>query len=665
MKGPPVNIDPEAVPLRQAGQPSPVAIIGAGIAGSVLALLLASRGIRCLLVDRQRGTDTHPRGHVWSARAMEVIRSIDAELAEALREISSPPLKLRYITWCTALAGVDLGRCVPIGNDPVHTARLLGSGPCRPLHLSQNVADPILRQRVADSPLIELLAGHELEALSQDDDACVLTLRELRSGRIVRRTARYVAGADGAHSTVRRLLGVRSTTTPLQAVAQIHFRAKLDRLTTSRPSPLYWILNPAIVGTLTAHTADDEDWVLSTVVLPEIEPAGEMPEARALALVRAAIGDDRIDASIVSIRPWTMALRCAETSRVGRVMLLGDAAAGFSAIGGFGMNHGIEDAASLAWRLQLLLGGYVPEGLAHGLLSSYAAERAQSAAAHAHRTQQLSDLSDEVLRAAGADPAGLKTLAALSRSTPVRLLPRRAARSLLRTVAGAGLKPLRHLASTAPAGVAVRAKVRRAIDKQREVFVTLGTDLGYALSSGFVCREPHPHPQSPHSGTEYWPTTSPGSLIPHLWSETAGESLSTRDLARRAPLTLLVGDKERVRWQAALARLRADWGIDVACPRIGTDDGAQFRIRASAFATAMEIDESGAVLLRGDGIVAWRSRRQCADPCATLPDVISRLVSWSAAPAALPASPASSIRPPSCTSHPSHPSPTSLTKEMQ
>lgn len=641
-----MKTDSQATPLRAAGQPSPVAIIGAGIAGTVLALLLASRGIRSVLVERQLGADPHPRGHVWSARAMEVIRAIDVELAEALREISSPPLKLRYITWCTALAGVDLGRCVPIGNDPVHTARLLGSGPCRPLHLSQNVADPILRQRVADSPLIELLAGHELEALSQDDDACTLTLRELRSGRIVRRTARFVAGADGAHSTVRRLLGVRATTTPLQAVAQIHFRAKLGRLTTSRPSPLYWILNPGVVGTLTAHTADDEDWVLSTAVLPEIESASEMREARALALVRAAIGDERAQATILSIRPWTMALQRAATCRVGRVMLLGDAAAGFSAIGGFGMNHGIEDAASLAWRLQLLLGGFVPEGLAQGLLSSYATERADSAAVHGHRTQQLSDLSDQVLRAAGVDPGGFKALSTLSRAAWVRVLPRRAARTLFSTVMGAGLKPLRHLASTAPAGADARAKVRRAIDKQREVFVTLGTDLGYALSSGFVCREPHPHPQSPHSGTEYWPTTSPGSLIPHRWSEAAGESLSTRDLARRAPLTLLVGDKERVRWLAALTRLRADWGIDVACPRIGTDEGAQFRIRPSALAAALEIDESGVVLVRGDGIVAWRSRRQCEDPCATLADVISRLVSQAAAtPAAPLACPASPTRP--------------------
>ncbi|RWA49709.1 hypothetical protein AU476_29825 [Cupriavidus sp. UYMSc13B] len=308
--------DSEAAPPRQNGHsalvPIPVAIIGAGTAGSVLALLLASRGIRSVLVERQGDADTHPRGHVWSARAMEVIRAIDVELAEQLREISSPPLKLRYITWCTSLAGVDLGRCVPIGNDPAHTASLLGSGPCRPLHLSQNVTDPILRERVARNALIEFLPGYELESLSQDRHACTLTLRELRSGLSVRRTARFVAGADGAQSTVRRLLGVPSVQTPLQAVAQIHFRAQLGKLTIARPSPLYWIFNPKVVGTLTAHTADEQDWVLTTAVLPALEPAGGMPAAQALSLVRAAIGDDSVDVRVQSVRPWSMALRRAE-----------------------------------------------------------------------------------------------------------------------------------------------------------------------------------------------------------------------------------------------------------------------------------------------------------------------------------------------------------------
>lgn len=614
--------------------PIPVAIIGAGTAGSVLALLLASRGIRSVLVERQGEVDAHPRGHVWSARAMEVIRAIDVELAEQLRDISSPPLKLRYITWCTSLSGVELGRCVPIGNDPVHTASLLNSGPCRPLHLSQNVADSVLRERVERNALIEFLPGYALESLAQDQDTCTLTLREVRSGLNVWRTARFVAGADGAQSTVRRLLGVASVETPLQAVAQIHFRGQLDRLTVARPSPLYWILNSQVVGTLTAHTADEQDWVLTTAVLPAIEPAGGMPAAQALSLVRAAIGDDSVDVRVQSVRPWTMALRRIETTRVGRVLLLGDAAAGFSAIGGFGMNHGIEDAASLAWRLQILLGGSVRDDLAQALLFSYAEERATSAQAHASRTQQLSDLADQVLRATGVDPGGFQTLSALSQSPWVRLLPKPAARKLFGAVTGAGLKPLGRLVDAGQTGAGVRARVRRAIDRQREVFVTMGTDLGYAHAAGFLCREPHPGVQSPHAGTDYWPQSSPGALVPHLWSEADGESLSIRDLARRAPMTLLVHERERVRWQAALARLSATWGIDVAFPLIGTGDDAQFRIGAPAFANALQIDVTGAVLLRGDGIVAWRSQRRCADPGTVLQAVMARMVSQSTTPPA-------------------------------
>lgn len=626
----------EAASLREDGSSIPVAIIGAGTAGSVLALLLASRGIRSVLVERESDVDTHPRGHVWSARAMEVIRAIDVDLAEQLRDISSPPLKLRYITWCTSLAGVDLGRCVPIGNDPAHTASLLSSGPCRPLHLSQNVTDSLLRERVARNALIEFLPGYQLESLSQDQHACTLMLRELRSGLSVRRTARFVAGADGAQSTVRRLLGVPSVQTSQQAVAQIHFRAQLGKLTVARPSPLYWILNPKVVGMLTAHTADEQDWVLTTAVLPALEHAGGMPAAQALSLVRAAIGDDSVDVSVQSVRPWSMALRRAEVARVGRVLLLGEAAAGFSAIGGFGMNHGIEDAASLAWRLQILLGSPVRDDLVQALLSSYAEERAASAQAHASRTQQLSDLADQVLRATGVDPGGFQTLSALSRSPWVRLLPKPAARKLFRAATGAGLKPLGWLADAGQAGADARARVRRAIDRQREVFVTLGTDLGYAHATGFLCREPHPHAKSPHAGTDYWPETSPGALIPHLWSEADGEALSTRDLVRRAPLTLLVHEQERMRWQTALVQLRTAWGIDVACPHVGTGNDAQFRIGAPAFAEALQIDVSGVVLVRGDGIVAWRSRRQCADPGAALQavmqTVMARIVSQSTTP---------------------------------
>jgi 2,4-dichlorophenol 6-monooxygenase len=603
----------------------PVAIIGAGVAGSVLALLLARQGIRSLLVERQTEADTHPRGHVWSIRSMEVLRSIDPELAEEMRETSPAPLKLRYITWCTSLADVDLGRCVPIGNDPAYTAHLLASSPCRPLHLSQNVADPILRRRVLAEPCVRLITGCELQALQQARDGCTLTLRA-RNGQSFTQQADYTVGADGEHSTVRQLLELATKVTPLQSVAQIHFRANLSKFTSPRPGPLYWVLNPAVVGTLTAHTADDSDWVLTTATLPAVEPAEAMPASRAIALVHAAIGDTRVPVDLVAVRPWTMALRRTETTRHGRVMLIGDAAAGFSAIGGFGLNHGIQDAASLAWRLSLLVNGQLHPDIAETLLASFAVERAESATFHALRTQQLTELSDEVLRAAGLDPSGFGKLTALSHSSLLGLLPRTFVRKLFAGLMAGGLKPLARLAGKDAAGMSARQRVSRAIDKQREVFVTLGTDLGYAVESGFVLREPRPQPAAPHSATEYWPTTSPGSLIPHLWSDEHGVSLSTRDLVRAAPLTLLVGQTEHARWQPALAQLRRDWGIEVACPAIGMGAEAPFQAEPADWAAALEVDEDGVVLVRGDGVVVWRSRRRCTDPGIALRDVFTGLL---------------------------------------
>jgi 2,4-dichlorophenol 6-monooxygenase len=606
--------------------PAPVAIVGAGVAGSVLALLLAKRGIRTLLVEREIKTDPHPRGNVWSVRSMETLRAISPDLADELREASSAPLKLRYITWCTSLAGVDLGRCVPIG-DPAYTADLLACSPCRPLHLSQNVADPIIRDRVLGNPLIEYLPGHELDALAQDAERCGITLTDCRTGKKMQRSALYVIGADGAASATRHLIGMKSACSPMQSVAQIHFRARLEHLTSARPSPLYWIFNPKVVGALTAHTADDSEWVLTTAVLPAVEAVAEITHDKALAMVHAAIGEPSVPIELMSVRPWTMELRKAESVRSGRALLIGDAAAGFSAIGGFGVNHGIQDAASLAWRLELLIKSGDAKKVRDALLDSYSKERSQSADAHARRTRELSELSNEVLRATGLDPAGFDKLATLSGSILMRALPQAFVKKLFSRLMAGGLKFLVKLSEVSGEGDARRASVRRAIEKQREVFVTLGTDLGHALSVGFVCPEQHPHPRSVNEHTEYWPTTSPGSLIPHLWSDQNGLDISTRDIARQEPLSLLAQASEQRLWLRALSAINDIWGIRVACPVMDDSDEADFRIAPAALAQALEIEEGGAVLVRGDGVVVWRTRRRCANPAEAITEVFSRLLS--------------------------------------
>ncbi|WP_309233986.1 FAD-dependent monooxygenase [Micromonospora sp. ATA51] len=65
-------------------------------------------------------------------------------------------------------------------------------------------------------------------------------------------------------------------------------------------------------------------------------------------------------------------LRQAASYRAGRVLLLGDAAHVHPAVGGPGLNLGLQDALNLGWKLAAAVRGWAPPGL----LDTYQAERA-------------------------------------------------------------------------------------------------------------------------------------------------------------------------------------------------------------------------------------------------------------------------------------------------
>jgi 2,4-dichlorophenol 6-monooxygenase len=376
-------------------------------------------------------------------------------------------------------------------------------------------------------------------------------------------------------------------------------------------------MSPEFTGTLSQHTKDDLEWVLTTPVFPAIESAEDFHKERAAQLIRCAIGDNTVPIDVQSVRGWSMALRQPRQYGTKRVLLAGDAAAAFTAHGGFGLNHGIQDAASLAWRLALLLNRPDGDKQAAALVRSYKSERLQVARWTADRARRLVATSDLVLRATGLEPEGFEKLNALSRSFAVNVLPRATARRIFQFLLRLGMKPLSKLMLSGSAGERARKKVALAIDKQREVFLTTGTDLGWSIKHGFVCPEPRPVPTAVHDHEMYCPTTAPGALIPHLWFDEP-VAISTRDLVRGAPLTLLALESESARWHDALRSAAMRWGLAIECPAVGTSKGAHFKVDEGAFARTMQIDASGALLVRGDGIVVWRSRKRCTDPVAEL-----------------------------------------------
>jgi len=176
----------------------------------------------------------------------------------------------------------------------------------------------------------------------------------------------YIAGCDGAHSTVRGTIG---TGFPGGTYRQVFYVADVEAA------------GPAVNGEL--HVDLDEADFLA------VFPLAGKGRARLIGTVRDERADhadtlkfeDVSDRAIkhlkVDVRKvnWFSTYhvhhRVAEHFRKGRAFLVGDAAHIHSPAGGQGMNTGIGDAVNLAWKLAMVLRGHASDKL----LDSYEAER--------------------------------------------------------------------------------------------------------------------------------------------------------------------------------------------------------------------------------------------------------------------------------------------------
>ena len=144
----------------------------------------------------------------------------------------------------------------------------------------------------------------------------------------------------------------------------------------------------------------------------------------------------------------------------------------------------------------------------------------------------------------------------------------------------------------------------------------VAADLGVVYSSGAVvagAEKDRPAVIEP---------TSPacvGSRAPHLWVEVRGDRMSTLDLFGTA-LVLLTG-RDGAPWRDAAGRVRRTLGVPLGAATVG---GAEVHDPSGAWPSAYGVDSDGAVLVRPDGHIAWRSAGAAADATATLEQVVAR-----------------------------------------
>jgi 2-polyprenyl-6-methoxyphenol hydroxylase-like FAD-dependent oxidoreductase len=150
-----------------------------------------------------------------------------------------------------------------------------------------------------------------------------------------------------------------------------------------------------------------------------------------------------------------------------------------------------------------------------------------------------------------------------------------------------------------------------------------GLIFGQSYDSGAVVPDGTPPPAIDDPVTRYLPSARPGGRAPHLWFELGGERLSTIDLFGHG-FVLLAG-AEGAAWARAASRLAAAGRPALAAHVVG--GSGDLGDADETWRAAYGVEPSGAVLVRPDGYVGWRSRDGADDPARVLAEALDRILS--------------------------------------
>jgi 2-polyprenyl-6-methoxyphenol hydroxylase-like FAD-dependent oxidoreductase len=336
-----------------------VLIVGAGPTGLLAACLLAQGGIHVRIVDKSPSPAKESRAFAIQARTLEVLLSIG--LAEAFLDRGTVVAGARLYLDGQPSAGFDFER---VGHPDTPFPFVL-----------------VLPQFETEAILVDHLArlgvgverGVAALALRQDEAGVTLTVEE-ESGRPGDISCRYLIGADGAHSMVRKALGLTFEGAPY---AQTFLLAdcSVDGLPASEPFSVFlhgshfalWFpLKGGRFGRVIATG-------LEAVADPSLAGQGTAPATLSEVehALRAASQRDLRLSEPVWLSRYRVHHRGVDRYGVGRAFVAGDAAHIHSPAGGQGMNTGFQDAYNLAWKIALALRSGAPPAL----LASYDAER--------------------------------------------------------------------------------------------------------------------------------------------------------------------------------------------------------------------------------------------------------------------------------------------------
>jgi len=543
---------------------SPVVIAGAGPVGLTTSLLLSAAGIANVVLEKRHGTSLLPRSRGIMCRTSEIWSQLG--LLPALRERSLPPEWTRYLLYVHGLSGAEIGRMEATSQIAEVTAEY---SPAPFLCSTQDRMDDVLNAAVQRQANARVLFGHEVLGVEDTGDGVRVRV-EVTGGEAYSIDADWFVAADGANSPTRQALGIEMSGVRTQRwFLNAHFRADLSRwLEPDRKAALIWVLDTAIEGVFQPLDGRTE-WGCGSNFDAQADPPESFTPERVRDMIRTMIGPDGRDTEIdlIGFWPWFVSATVARRFRRGRVLLVGDAAHQIPPFGGIGMNTGVQDAHNLVWKLASVIRGWAGEAL----LDSYELER----------------------------------------------------REVAERACNYGMTNAQHVSAIRERSAAERVAALRQYGNWA------GLDVGVHYTAGAFSPDGSPPPPHEVAVHEYHPSARPGARAPHLWLRTTNGPTSTIDLCQGG-FTVLAGSGGAA-WTEAARKLAEIGPAPVRGYTYGADLRADLRADLDPdtgqpddrFERLYGIDAGGAVLVRPDGHVAFRSRGAVSDPTAVLADALA------------------------------------------
>jgi 2,4-dichlorophenol 6-monooxygenase len=492
----------------------------------------------------------------------------------------------RKVVWYTTATGPGRFDGMKIGEVPAwgggdEAARYREAGPRRHANMPQIRLDPLLYQHALAVAPGRIRRLQEVVAIDQDATSVTATIRDVETEEQHRITAKYLIAADGGRDSTDLLGVAMEGRRDIREVVNYHVSMDLSAWP-EEDALLAHFMHPAggarRRGTIQAigpehYDRNSEEWLVSVAAwMVEGDPDDE---AALFDSIRRMLGlSDDHEITMHTTTRWNYHGLVAEHFRTGRAFLAGDAAHKHPPTGGLGLNGGVQDAHNLCWKLAAVVRGQAPDGF----LDSYEAERRPTVAWYAAHSLENANRHPPIAQALGFGPDEAE-----------------------------GFQALETYVSDTPKGAAMREQVEAAVAHNSYDYSQLGVEAGYHYWAGAFVPDGTPVPGDPADPITFHSTSRPGHHLPHAWIDRATQGddrVSTHDLIEPEGLTLLTSATDAPRWESVARRVGGRMPVTV----VGVpDDAAEWWKRS-------ETGRDGAVLVRPDRKVCWRSVAFPVDP---------------------------------------------------